>query len=104
MLGLIFIYFIGKYFYDLANQFEKKKWLFVILGIASYYVGSFFGGIIFGFIASITAPEFFKNTTKLGLQLVVLPIALLICWGYYQFLKKRWSSKPNKSRIDILDS
>ena len=33
MLGLLLIYFIGKYFYDLAAEFEKNKWLYAILGV-----------------------------------------------------------------------
>lgn len=50
MLGLVFIYFIGKYFYKLVEEFGKSKWGFVILGVVLYYGGVFLGGIILGFL------------------------------------------------------
>jgi hypothetical protein len=32
--GLFLLYFIGKNYADLAGQFNKQKWVYVIIGIA----------------------------------------------------------------------
>ena len=33
MLGLVLLYWIGKYFYKLAEEYDKSKWGFAILGL-----------------------------------------------------------------------
>ena len=40
MLGYIFLYYIGFYFYRLAENHKKNKWLFGIVGIATYIFGN----------------------------------------------------------------
>ncbi|QOD61735.1 hypothetical protein H9I45_04605 [Polaribacter haliotis] len=37
-LGYIFIFYIGFYFYRLAENHKKNKWLFGFLGIAIYFL------------------------------------------------------------------
>ncbi len=46
MLGLIFIYFIGRAFLRLATEHGKSKWLWSVLGVASYYIFGFLFGVI----------------------------------------------------------
>ena len=38
-LGYILIFYIGFYFYRLAENHSKNKWLFAILGVAAYFFG-----------------------------------------------------------------
>lgn len=46
MLGLLLIYFIGKRFYDLSEEYNQNKWLYAILSVLVYYAGTFIVGIV----------------------------------------------------------
>jgi len=101
MLGLIFIYFVGKYYYELARDHNRNKWLYAIGGIASYYAGSLLGGVLIGIGLGLfhTDPEGI-NETLYGL--FALPFGLAACYGLYRYLKNKWG-KPEKFKSDILD-
>lgn len=97
MLGLILLYWIGKYFYKLAEEFNKQKWGFAILGIVIYYAGSFlFGGIIM-FVIELISEGFIENTNDFVLSLIAIPFGILACYLLYAFLEKKWKSEAPKS-------
>ncbi|MCB0439438.1 MAG: hypothetical protein KDD20_11930 [Mangrovimonas sp.] len=90
MLGLLLIYFIGKYFYDLAAEFEKNKWLYAILGVVMYYVGTFIGGLILGVLDALMELGIdWDNNLLLGL--LGLPFGIAASYLFYYLLKKSWS-------------
>jgi len=88
MLGILFIYFIGRYFYRLAESHSKNKWLYAVLGVGSYYLATFLVGAAIGifYMDYDTIP-----ISDLTMTLIGLPLGLLLCWLYYQFLANRWS-------------
>lgn len=89
MLGILFIYFIGKYFYKLAEQFNKNKWLFAILGVVIYYVGTFVGGVVLGIMDGLLDLGFnWDNDMALGL--VALPFGIASAYLFHFLLKKQW--------------
>lgn len=100
MLGLILIYFIGKHFYDLAAKHKKSEYLFAILGVVSYYVGTFVFGIILFFIlgedAVLEMNEFLS-------AIIGLPAGLLTCYLFYKFLENSWSKTRVGADSNILD-
>ena len=98
MLGLVFLYFIGKYFYKLAEQFNKNKWVFAILCIVVYYVRTFVGGIILGIMDSIIDIGF-NWDNNLALGLIVLPFGIGAAYLFHFLLKKQWE----KSMIIVED-
>ena len=51
MLGFLLIYFIWKYYSELAVEHNKSKWGYALLGIATYYIGTFIGGLHHRFIS-----------------------------------------------------
>jgi hypothetical protein len=101
MLGLLLIYFIGKYYYELAQQHDKRKWAFAILGVVAYYAGAFVMGIILGIIF----PDAVDTMNNLILSLLALPMGLLFTWGLYKILENRWSNPVHDDfdDSDILD-
>ncbi len=103
MLGLLLIYFIGKYFYDLAIKYAQSKWGYAILGVIMYYAGAFMGGILIGIFMELTGSNV-AGTNDFVLGLIALPFGLLTCWLFYKFLEKRWSGAviPG-TNSDILD-
>lgn len=102
MLGLILIYFIGKAFYDLAGNYGKHQWGFAILGVVTYYAGTFVGGFLLGLFAI----DFVMNSNDLVVGLIALPIGLAFCLTLYLILKNTWkkSVPGSKSTEDILDA
>jgi len=102
MIRIVLIYFLGKPFYDLSIKFEKKKWLFAVLGVVAYYAGTFIGGFIIAL-----GYEFSGNNiddlddTLLGFM--VLPLGLLAAYLYYQALKRKWEKQLVLTHSDVLD-
>ena len=101
MLGILLIYFIGKPFYDLAMHHDKSRWGFAILGVVTYYAGTFVMGIIIG----IVSPETTETMNNLLLGLIALPLGLLFAWLLYKFLENAWSNNSSNDDTDsnILD-
>ena len=103
MLGILLIYFIGKRFYNLAQEWNKNKWLFAILGVVTYYAGMaivlFLTGILmaFGILSSL------ENLPDMTLGIMAIPFGLLSCWGLYAILKRSWSRSAERSTSEMLD-
>ncbi|QCK13916.1 hypothetical protein [Mangrovivirga cuniculi] len=94
MLGLFLIFFIGKRFYQLSESFNKSKWLFAILGIASYYIANFLAGLIFAVMDDVFGWGFLYETSEFAISLFLLPFGILGCYGFYKLLEHIWSKEP----------
>lgn len=103
MLGLFLIYFIGKAFYDLAQEHNKNNWVFAILGVVSYYGGTIIAGFVFGLLAELGVTDFFIELPEIGLSLFALPIGILTCWVFYKILSNNWSNQSVENVNDALD-
>jgi len=97
MLGLVLLYWIGKYYYKLAETYDKSKWGFAIIGIVSYYSGTLLFGIILMAIGEIFSQGFVDSFNETLLGLIMLPFGVLTCYLLYKYLEKTW--KRNDSRL-----
>jgi hypothetical protein len=105
MLGILLIFFVGKYFYDLAARFNKSKWLFAIIGVVSYYAGTFLIGLAIAFFGEVDSLGTIESIPAIGLTLIAIPAGILTSWLTYSLLKKSWSTAPvDTSQEDVLDS
>ena len=89
MLGILFIYFIWKRFAELAVEFGQKKWLYGVIGVISYYLGSLIGGVVVG----IAAYFFELNVdweNKMSMSIIAIPFGFGSCYIVYTFLNKKW--------------
>lgn len=102
MLGLLLLYWIGKYFYKLAGEYNKHQWGFAILGIMVYYSGIVLFSIIIGIIAELVSPGFFDTTNETLLGIVMLPFGILSCYILYKYLEKTWE-KNNPNPDELID-
>lgn len=93
MLGLVLLYWIGKYYYKLAEKYNRSRWGFAILGIATYYFGIIFFGLIIAVILEILAPVFFENLSELAFSLLSLPLGIFSTYSLYKLIEKRWEQK-----------
>ena len=100
MLGLVLLYWIGKYFYKLAEEYDKSKWGFAILGIVVYYVGILILGFTLGLVVELISPGFFETMNDMALNLLALPLGILSCYLLYKYLEKTWEkNKPNPNNL-----
>lgn len=103
ILGLCLIYYIGKQFYMLAEQFKKNKWLFAILGVISFYTGAFLTGLAMFIAAESGIIALIDTIPGIVLNLIWLPLGLLSCWALYSILKSSWSRNKIFQTEDVLD-
>lgn len=101
MLGLILLYWIGKYFYKLSEEYNKSKWGFAILGIVVYYIASILFGIIILLIIDAFSNEYSEDPiSDFLLGVIAMPFGLLACYLLYNHLKKTWEKeKPNTIKL-----
>lgn len=100
MLGLFFIYFIGKQFYELAQDHDRSGWGYAFFGVFMYYVGTFVGGIAIALTCYLLDTNF-EDINDSVLSILSIPFGMLICWLTYYLLKKKFID--NISDINILD-
>lgn len=101
MLGILLLYWIGKYFYKLAEKYDKSKWGYAVLGVVVYYGGIFVFGISFGIIAEIISPGYLDTVNETALSLLGLPFGALACYGLYKYLKKTWEKDQSIHKNSI---
>lgn len=102
MLGILLIFFIGKYFYELAQDYNKHRWLYGIVGIVVYYGAGLLYGVIFGFLDVVFELNIDWDDT-FGYNLLSIPIGIAACYGFYVFLEKRWKREENSAKDEIDD-
>ena len=92
-LGFILLYFIGKAFHSLAFEYDKNKWGFAILGVVSYYAGSFIGAILILLGFEIVGNSLLDSDNDLFLNLLALPFGAGACYGLHKFLQNKWAKE-----------
>ena len=101
LLSLLFIYFLGKYFYTLAEKHKQNRWLYAFLGVLIYYVSTFlFAFIIVGLelIFSFGYEDFLDKS----IGYISIPFGILGCWGFCKLLEKKWE-KIIQVEIESID-
>ena len=99
MIGILVLIFIGRSFYKLAVDFERKNtWLYPVIGIVSYYGGSILAGIVIAVILTVMN----KPIDEATLGLAGIPFGIGICWGLYAILKYNWKKERARSS-EVLD-
>lgn len=100
MLGLLLLYWIGKYYYRLAEEHNKNPWGFVVLGIVTYYAGTFIFGFLIGGVIEIMVPGYVDTMNELLAGLVTVPFGILSTYILYDHLKKSWEKNSSEKVID----
>lgn len=103
MLGLVFIYFVGKTYYELAVLHRKSAWGFAILGVVSYYGGIIVGAFMIGLTLELVSPGTINDNNDSYYGLLGIPVGLLVCWGLYKYLQKNWGKPKEREETGALD-
>jgi uncharacterized membrane protein (DUF485 family) len=100
MLGLVLLYWIGKRFYKLAEEYNKSEWGYAILGVVVYYGGIVFVSFIVGFVGAIVSPGFTDNMNDVLFGLLMIPFGILSCYGLYKYLENNWKkNQPDPNEL-----
>ncbi len=102
MLGLALIYFIGKYYYNLAAYNDKNKWGYALFGVAAYYAGAFVFGLIAGVVITLDGTTSVDDVNEVVLALIGLPFGVGATALLYHLLKKNWE-KHKKVSLEMIE-
>ena len=97
MLGIILLFWIGKKFFKLAENYEKSKWGFTILGIVTYYAGTLLFAVILLVLVEVFSSGYLDDVNDRVIDLICMPFGLLSCYILYKYLDKIW--KKNDPRV-----
>ena len=100
MIGILLIFFIGKYYYKLAENHQRSKWGFAILGLALYYVGTLALGFIVGLFATLFNWLWFETMDERLLGLMFVPAGLASTYFTYKYLEKKWKNEESMNPED----
>lgn len=100
MLGLILLYWLGKYFYKLAGEYDKSKWGYAILGIGVYIVATIATVILLLLFDEIFELNFLNSLNDRIVDLICMPFGLASVYFLYKYLQKNW--EKNKPKVDSL--
>ena len=103
MFSILFIYFIGKRFYDLAEAYKQNKWAYAVLGILIYFAAGFILGLGLGVLDLFFDWQIDWDRNSI-LKVISIVIGVLAVWGFHVFLKKRWAGLqlPIEDDIDAI--
>jgi uncharacterized membrane protein HdeD (DUF308 family) len=104
MLGILLLYWIGKYFYKLAEEYNKNKWVFAIIGIVTYYAGIIIFSFAIGIILELVSPGAIDSIDDTLLGVMMLPFGILSCYLLYKYLDKTWEKNLPVNEIDQIGS
>lgn len=96
-LGYILLFYIGFYFYRLAENHNKNKWLFAIIGIGTY----FFGIIAYPLYLRFFKSEDIEDFDISSISLKSFLIGLICVFFLFQILSLVWSRKKKVNNKEI---
>ncbi len=104
MLSIILIYFIGKYFHQLASKYLQNKWLYAILGVLSYYIGSIvIGGLIVGLFMEFLMNSSIDNYSNRSFGLMLMPFGIGSACLFHYLLERKWKKSVVLIKDEIDD-
>ena len=104
MISILIIYFIGKYFYQLALKYSQSKCLYAILGILCYYIGSIvFGGLIVGLFIEFFTDSYLENYSDRALGYMLMPFGIGSCVLFHYLLERKWKKSVVVVKDEIND-
>lgn len=99
MFGFVLIYWVGKYFYKLAEEYKENKWLYAILGIAIYFGSQLLTGVFLGLL-DIMFGWNIDWEGNVAINLLGLPIGIGFSYLFYILLERKWK----KDKIEVIES
>lgn len=101
ILGILVIILIAQKFFILAGEYKRNKWVFAIIGVATYYAGTFIAAFIYGAVYFIMYPDASdESVDNLISRLILIGFGLLSCVLLYNILKRNWKKTKETTKKD----
>ncbi|WP_439128471.1 hypothetical protein [Polaribacter sp.] len=97
ILSYIFLFYVGFYFYRLAENHQKNKWLFAIIGIITYLLSLF----IYPLYLRLFYKEEILDINLVLVSLKSFLIALISLFILFQVLSFMWNKKEKVNNQEI---
>ncbi len=95
--GYILLFYIGFYFYRLAENHNKNKWLFCILGLVTYLLGT----IVYPLFLRFFNSEEIEDLDLASISLKSFLVGLVSVFILFQTLSFIWSRKKGVNKKEI---
>lgn len=107
MLSFLLIYFVYKYFRDLARKYKaKQEWKYSLTGVLSYFGFQFLFVFIWAIIEVINNPNYdFENNNSInsGVGFIALLFSLLMLYFLHKYLEKRLQKQQDISPVNEIE-
>ena len=103
MLGVLLLFFIGRYFYNLAHKYQKNGWLYGFVGIVTYYAGGFAIVLFYVIVVEFFQWNIYGSDNEIYMSLLALPFGILSCYLLYHQLERQFQGKNHSPKANTLD-
>ena len=106
MLSILLIYFVYKYFRDLARKYKvKQEWKYSLTGVVAYFGFQFLFLFVWGVVEVINNPNYAQTDTSFnsGVGFLALLFGMLMLYFLHKYLEKRLKQKEITSSVDEID-
>lgn len=107
MLSFLLIYFVYKYFRDLARKYKVKKvWKYSLTGVVSYFGFQFLFIFAWAIVTLIIDPNYnFENDRSMnsGVGFLALLFSMLMLYFLHKYLEKRLKHQQITSSVNEID-
>ena len=98
-LSYIFLFYVGFYYYRLAEIHKRNKWLFGLLGVALYFGASLIYPFYVRFFSEVTLEEL--DIFKISLKSFLVGLITVVI--VFQILSFIWSRKKKVNQKETGD-
>ena len=104
MLEIIAVIVVGKYFLQLAKKYQKNKWAYAILGVATFYGTTLISAILYVLVYFANDPLASEDDISPVLATIIgIALGAGTSFILYYFLEKNWRKNQAKERVNIDD-
>ena len=102
MLSILLIYFVYKYFRDLARKYKvKQEWKYSLTGVVAYFGFQFLFLFVWGVVEVINNPNYAQTDTSFnsGVGFLALLFGMLMLYFLHKYLEKRLQKQQEISPV-----
>ena len=97
IIGCIFLFYLGFYFYRLAENHKKNRWAFAILGLVTF----FFGYLMYILYYRIFIFEGVDNFTYSEISFKSFVSGFVLSFVVFQISNFIWNRKSRKNNTEL---
>lgn len=107
MLSILLIYFVYKYFRDLARKYKvKQEWKYSLIGVVAYFGFQFLFLFVWGVVEVINNPNYAETDTSFnsGIGFLALLFGMLMLYFLHKYLEKRLQKQQEISPVNEIEN